>query len=58
MKGEKLLTRKDLAERWQVSERHIKKLHSKGEGPEYLKIGDSVRYKLSDIEDYEKNNQV
>ena len=58
MGNEQLLTRRDLAERWQVSERHILKLHSRGKAPEYLRIGGVIRYKLSAIEEYEKNNKV
>ena len=40
--AEYLLTVKDLAERWQVTERYIRMLLKRGELP-YLKIGKLVR---------------
>ena len=49
----RLLTSGDLATRWQVHKGHLANLRCHGEGPAYVKIGSSVRYRLADIEAYE-----
>ena len=48
-----LLTPRELADRWACSIGHLANLRSAGLGPTYLKIGTSVRYRLTDVLDYE-----
>jgi hypothetical protein len=43
-----------LAKRWQVSPRTLERWRWTGIGPRFLKIGRRVRYRLEDIEAYEK----
>ncbi|WP_417796537.1 helix-turn-helix domain-containing protein [Terasakiella pusilla] len=45
-------TPKDLATRWQCSERHIRNLAERGEIP-FFKIGNLYRFNASDIGEYE-----
>jgi hypothetical protein len=48
-----LLTPRELAGRWACSIGHLANLRSAGLGPTYLKIGTSVRYRLTDVLEYE-----
>lgn len=52
-----ILTTKQLAERWGVSEGTLHNQRSKGTGPVFVKLGNgrnaSVRYRLEDIKQYE-----
>ena len=50
---QKLLTRAELAERWQVTPRHIRTLVHAGELKE-VRLGAALRYRLSDVERYEE----
>lgn len=43
----------DLARRWNVSPRTLERWRWLGQGPQYLKIGGRVVYRLDDIEAYE-----
>ena len=52
---EKFLTEKDLAKRWNKSVRTLQRKRWLKEGPPYFKDG-RVRYRLSDIEAYEKKH--
>ena len=56
MTEEILLNGKDLAKRWRMSDKTLQKQRYLKIGPPYIKINSCVRYKLSDIELYEKNN--
>lgn len=47
---DKLLSTKELAEYLGISEWTIAHYRTYGTGPEYLKLGNYVRYKVSDIE--------
>ena len=50
------LTEQDLAKRWNVAPstlRGWRKSRCK-KGPAYVKIEDAVRYRLADVEEYEK----
>lgn len=53
----KLLTQKELAERWSCSERKLINDRVNGTGPAFTKLGDSVyapvRYPLEIVEQYE-----
>lgn len=44
----------ELASRWAQSNRTLEGWRLKGIGPEYHKIGASVRYHIDDIERYER----
>lgn len=45
----KLMTRAELAEYLQVSERFLKRQAELGTGPVYSKLGRTVRYRQSDV---------
>ncbi|HEX3246745.1 MAG TPA: helix-turn-helix domain-containing protein [Chloroflexota bacterium] len=49
-----LLTDTQLAARWQLSRGTLANQRSEGRGPAYLKLAGRVRYRLSDIEAYER----
>lgn len=53
-----MLRPEQFAERVGVSARTLANWRSAGIGPTYVKIGASVRYRLSDIEAYEVANTV
>ncbi|NDC76169.1 DNA-binding protein, partial [bacterium] len=48
------LTQTQLAERWQVAESTLERWRSEGIGPIYMKMMGRVRYRLSDITDFEE----
>ena len=56
-----LLTPKELAKRWSTATNTLARWRVSRVGPKYLKMGEGtrsrVRYRLSDIEDYERSNQ-
>ena len=54
--AEELLTQKQLARRWVLSERTLERWRCTGEGPTYIKLGGLVRYRLADILAYEHEN--
>jgi hypothetical protein len=49
----KHLNQIDLARRWRMSERTLERWRWLREGPQYLKIGGRVVYRLDDIEAFE-----
>jgi predicted site-specific integrase-resolvase len=49
-------TQTQLAERWQVPEGTLERWRSEGIGPIYLKMMGRVRYRLSDITDFEEDS--
>ena len=49
------LTQRELAKRWNKSEGPLERFRSEGIGPRFLKIGGTVRYRLEDIEAYERD---
>ena len=49
----KHLNQIDLSRRWSLSPRTLERWRWLREGPEYMKIGGRVRYRLEDIEAYE-----
>lgn len=53
-----LLTPAELAERWQCSSGHLANMRSAGVGPVYLKLGSSIRYRVSDVQAYEQSCEV
>lgn len=52
------LTDSQLAARWQCSTRFIRNLRSKGEGPEFFKIGRHYRSRLDSVIDYENGGEA
>lgn len=54
-----ILTPYQLAKRWNVSVGSLTNQRSRGVGPVYVKLGEGknspVRYRLEDIEQYERN---
>ncbi|MBP7003519.1 helix-turn-helix domain-containing protein [Amaricoccus sp.] len=49
------LTQGALADRWNISPRTLERWRWLGQGPQYLKVGGQVRYRLADVEAYERN---
>jgi predicted site-specific integrase-resolvase len=47
------LTQKELARRWVISHRTLERWRWTGEGPDYLKLGGRVIYRLEDIMTFE-----
>jgi predicted site-specific integrase-resolvase len=50
----RLLTQAEVAERWQMSERTLDRWRALGKGPAWLKLNDRVRYRLEDVEEFER----
>jgi len=50
----KYFRQRELAERWRINQRTLERWRWLNMGPAYYKIGNSVLYRLSDIEDFEK----
>jgi predicted site-specific integrase-resolvase len=51
------VTQADLAARWQVSPRTLERWRWVGTGPAFVRIGGSVRYRVEDIEAYERRQR-
>jgi len=49
-----LLTPKDLAQRWSMSEKTLANHRCNGTGVPYVKVGTAVRYLVSDVLAFEK----
>ena len=47
------LSQIELAARWNLSPRTLERWRFTGEGPQYVKLGGRVVYRLEDIEGYE-----
>jgi hypothetical protein len=47
------LSQHELARRWRLSPRTLERWRWTGEGPEYLKVGGRVAYRLEDVEAWE-----
>jgi hypothetical protein len=43
----------ELARRWKLSPRTLERWRWLGQGPQYLKIGGRIVYRIADIEQYE-----
>lgn len=56
--GRRMITAVELAERWQIPVRTLGQWRYEGRGPEYVKIGGAVRYRLADIQAYEDEHVV
>ena len=49
----KHLNQVELSRRWSLSPRTLERWRSLGQGPQYLKIGGRVIYRLEDVEAFE-----
>lgn len=58
MAAVKHLTIKELAERLGLPVTSVYHLNSRGDGPKYLKIGQLVRYRLTDVEAWEEAREA
>lgn len=47
------LTQDQLADRWQISPRTLERWRWVGDGPQFLKLGGRVVYRVEDVERYE-----
>ena len=47
------LNQTELAARWTISPRTLERWRHTGEGPQFIKIGGRVAYRVEDIEAYE-----
>ena len=47
------LKQRELADRWNISPRTLERWRWVGEGPQFIKIGGRVVYRLEDVEAYE-----
>lgn len=48
------INQRELANRWGCSEACLERWRSDGTGPQYLKLGGRVMYRLADVEAYEE----
>lgn len=57
-----ILTSKELAERWKMTDQILRKWRMENKGPKYFKLGESgkasVRYRLEDVEAWEKQHDI
>ena len=51
---ERCISQNELAQRWQVSEAILERWRSQRKGSQFLKLGGQVRYRLVDVESYER----
>ena len=51
------LSQDELSQRWQVSTHTLERWRSGGLGPRFLKLGNQVRYPLSDVEAFEAKSR-
>lgn len=50
-----LLNQTELARRWRLSSRTLERWRWLNKGPDFVKFGRAVRYRLLDIESYERS---
>jgi predicted DNA-binding transcriptional regulator AlpA len=54
-----ILTTRELALRWRVSEHHIKMMRANNNGPAWVRVGDrAVRYRMADVLHWEESQTV
>ena len=51
-----LLSTKLLSRRWNIAPRTLERWRTEGRGPQFVRIGRHVRYRLTDIIDFEVTN--
>lgn len=47
------LSVQDLTKRWDVTSKTLQNWRWKGNGPEFFKVGRTIRYRLEDVESFE-----
>lgn len=52
--GQPHLRERELAARWQTSQRTIQRWRAEGSGPAFILIGGTIRYRIADVLDYEE----
>jgi hypothetical protein len=52
--SEHLMTERDLAARWCMSQRSLQRWRSTGTGPTFVRIGRRIRYRLGDVVAFEE----
>ena len=55
---ERLLTERELANLWNISTRTLQRWRANGTGPNFVRIGDSIRYRPRDARAYEEEGNV
>ena len=50
------LTPGELADRWSLTPQALAQWRSKGEGPQFLKLGRAVRYRMTDVLAHEESS--
>lgn len=55
---EKLVTEDQLAKLWSVTTSFLQKMRHEGRGPQFIRIGRLVRYRVSDLIRYVEENRV
>ena len=48
------LTAKELSERWHLSSCTLERWRREGLGPQFLKVGQRILYRISDVQTYEQ----
>ncbi len=46
------ISQNELTQRWQISEATLERWRSQRKGPQFLRLGGQVRYRLVDVESY------
>jgi len=52
------LSERQLAQRWNTSQRTLQRWRAAGEGPPFLRLGGSIRYSLTDVLAFEENARM
>jgi Helix-turn-helix domain len=54
---ERMLTQRELADRWRCSLRTLQRWRSLGGGPGFVRLGGSIRYPIADVLSFENMNK-
>ncbi|WP_137113162.1 helix-turn-helix domain-containing protein [Rhodobacter sp. SY28-1] len=54
---DRLLTQRELAERWSCSKRTLQRWRASDDGPSFVRLGRGVRYPLADVVIFEQRNR-
>jgi len=52
-----LMTLRDVARRWKTSERTVQRIVATGTLP-YIRVGRQLRFRLEDVEDWERRHRI
>jgi hypothetical protein len=58
LKCDVLFTADELALRWKIHVDSLARYRSNGKGPAFVRVEGSIRYRLDDIENYEREQTV